>query len=194
MNRKKLVMVMCLALLPLCIFILPKLLLIFISFLLNFEQPSERTKTWQTVFIAEEVGTIKFPPEWVVEEENGIIFVTDIPRQYEGYNTYLTGTTLKYEDVPSDKRFFPYTLFDSEIEIEQTVYTRPVLDNNAYVWRYEVTIDNETTEHLIIECMGSGVGWNEKKYAFFVVWDSDTATEDIVRDIGLTFNWYSPRK
>lgn len=51
------------------------------------------TASWQTVAISG-LGTFRVPAEWNVEEEDGILFITDQPRADGAYEIYILGRFL----------------------------------------------------------------------------------------------------
>ena len=63
--------------------------------------PNVITLTWQTV-VVEDVCTFRVPAWWVVDQQDGTIYMTDRPRSEEGYKTYIVGT------VWSEAADFPY--------------------------------------------------------------------------------------
>jgi hypothetical protein len=151
--------------------------LIIISLL---DLPSVRTITWQTVNISG-VGTFKVPAKWIVEQEDGVIYITDVLRQSGEHSIYLAGIVI--EDVIEAKYAYPHELFD-RVEVGNCL-SAIGFSNNSSLQLFEYHVNNQTIERFVIR-LNSNRLYPERKSVFLLVWDN-SVDENIIFDIAKSF-------
>jgi hypothetical protein len=136
--------------------------------------PSGITRSWQTILV-DEIASFKVPSEWVVEQEDGIIYVTDVPREFGEYDIYILGIVrggIINEDV---NYTYPHELLDGW-EMGHSV--RGIgFSNSSMVNCYEYYVNGEVVEYYVIS----------RFTLSFLVLNNDVVTYDIMEDIAKTF-------
>jgi len=140
---------------------------ILINILINILSgaPDRITESWQTVTIGG-LGTFQVPTEWNIEEEDGILFITDRPRADGGYTIYIIGAGDNV-DIPL------HTLFEG---VERGDQLRSMgFSNGGGVRVFEYTVNGTVQEHHIISFNNFGGGLRRDYWMF--VWNREVVDE-----------------
>jgi hypothetical protein len=142
--------------------------------------PDKSTESWQTVFV-NGVGSFRVPTEWVVEQEDGIVYITDKPRDNEEYKVYIIGVVEADEIV--SKYSQPHELFDDVEKVDSIPYGG--YSNSTRLNLVKYTVNGNKEEHLLIHCP------KIKTFTIasleLLVWDMDIVDEKLAREIAKTF-------
>jgi hypothetical protein len=102
---------------------------------------SSWTFGWQSVSI-DNVGTFKVPREWVVTQENYILYITDMPITNENYKIYLIGSIWNDQE---DGNYTPtHKLFDN-VEYGNSISSE--IFSNSAAWGLNEFIVNGNKEN-----------------------------------------------
>ena len=102
---------------------------------------SDKYEEWKTVSILGG-GTIKVPQDWVVTQEDNVMYITDKPINEEGYKIYLVGTV--FDDKNSNNYLLPYKLFEN-VELIGEVNTVNYSNSGMYgIEEYDISGNIET--------------------------------------------------
>ena len=140
--------------------------------------PDRITREWQTVTI-NALGTFRVPMEWNVEEQDGILYITDKPRVYGDYTIYIVGA------VEFKVGFRLHELFEG-VERGDTLRSHGFTNPADLLW-VEYTVNGVKQEHYLINLCNFEMGEYAVSYALFV-WNRDTVNEWLVRQIAKTFS------
>ena len=164
----------------LSLIILTGFVLILAGFVLVFilsSPPARVTRSWQTVTIAG-IGTFRVPMQWNVEEEDGILYITDRSRIDSNYTIYIVGTSCRVE-TPL------HTLFES---VEEGDHIRSMgfgIGSSITVRLIEYTVNGVVQEHRVISFSRLKEGeW--RNYRMFV-WNREVVDSWHVEQIARTF-------
>ena len=139
--------------------------------------PDDVVLTWQTVNISG-VGSFLIPAEWCVEQQDSVLYITDKPRDNEGYSLYIIGTVRT--GGPNDPYVQPHELLD-EVVKGKSLWAGVIYANSAGYGMYEYVINDESGERYLIDWHSS----NERVY--LLAWDMDVVDEFHVINIAKTF-------
>ena len=116
---------------------------------LSLDIPSIITVTWQTVYV-EDVGSFMVPAWWVVEQQDGVIYITDRPRSDDRYNTYAIGV-VQNGDIECEYAW-PHELLDGVVreEIELPASDGAHYSNSAGYYLDEYTYNGERIERFLV--------------------------------------------
>ena len=103
------------------------------------------------------------PKNWVVTQEEHVIYITDRPITEDNYKIYLIGTVYD-TSVPNPKVVHPYELFD-DVKFDKEVYSR-VFSNSALYLKKEYNISGDKETKYVFDVAHS------KKYISFIAWDN----------------------
>ena len=168
--------------------IIPMLLLLAsCNFIRNLaDLPDKSTESWQTVFVSG-VGSFRVPIEWNVEQEDGVMYSTNNPRDDEEHTIYLIGT------ICTDERKYtqPHELLDG-VEKGKAIFSNitGVYSNSAYISLFEYAVNGIKKECYLIKY--SRTLWYDKKIVGhnlleLLVWDQDAVDEKTISEIAKTF-------
>ena len=155
--------------------------------------PDKSTESWQTVSISG-VGSFRVPTEWFVEQQDEILYITDKPRDNEGYKIYLVG--IAWLNVTESEHIHPHELLNG-VEKGAPVPGRVgeekridgIYSNCASVSLIEYTVNGEKEEHYLIDCpkiKGTTVAKLQ-----LLVWDRTVVDEKLTSEIAKTFSMES---
>jgi hypothetical protein len=144
--------------------------------------PSRITRSWQTILV-DGVASFKVPGEWVVEQEDGIIFITDTPRQFGEYNIYIVGIVREKVIDTGVRHTYPHELIDG---VEMGNWIRGnVFSNGSRLYWYEYYVNDEILERAFIEFNNDTR--LDTELVYLLIWNDDIVTDDIIEDIAKTF-------
>jgi len=137
--------------------------------------PARVTRSWQTITI-NGIGTFKVPTEWSVDEEDGILYLTDRPRAYGVYTIYIVG-------VLAGSGTQPHEVFEG-VEKGDLLHSS-AFGNNVIVSLIEYTVAEITQEHPVIS-FDRFRGGEMRGYRMFV-WNFAIVDEWYTEQIARTF-------
>jgi len=137
--------------------------------------PDRVTESWQTVTIGG-LGTFRVPTEWNVEEENGVLFITDRPRAAGDYAIYIVGTVVGIGIQPHEV-----------IEgVRRGNQLRSAgFSNGGGVSVFEYRVNGVTQEHSVIS-FNNFNGGERRDYRMFV-WNREVVDQWHVEQIARTY-------
>jgi len=148
----------------------------FVLVLILSDPPARATRSWQVVTIAG-IGTFQVPIEWNVEEDDGVLFITNKSRANRDYTIYIVGTAV-------GSGIQPHEVFDG---VEQgDMLLSPFFRNGAVYLLYEYIVDGTIQEHrlIIVENIRS---LHERNYIGLFVWNREVVDDWTVEQIARTF-------
>jgi hypothetical protein len=149
------------------------------------QAPDKITETWQTVIISG-IGTFRVPEEWNIEQQDGILYITDKPLDDNDYSIYLVGvvTTVDAGIRMETKHSRPHEIFEGVEKVG--VRSSPFWSRKgAGLSLNEYTINGITEERYLIDLhnFGSGVRNDFEMLA----WNQDFVGGYIAEQIVRTF-------
>jgi len=141
-----------------------------------FQLPHRTTGSWQDVTITG-IGTFRIPSKWNVEEQEGILFITDRQMSDGDYTIYIVGTYRGSE-------IRPYEVFDGVKRGERLSLT--IHSNFGDFSLNEYTINGRVQEHHSIHLQNDIGHGNFHAFDLFI-WNRDIVNEWHVRQISRTF-------
>jgi len=136
------------------------------------DAPSRQTRHWQTVYI-DNFGNFRIPAEWYVEWQDGVVYITDRPRESQNYTLYLVGS-----ESP------PHMLFEGMIQGD---FIRGGIFSNSAHWNlFEYDVNGTKEEYHSITFWAWSSGANPDRFELLAL-DGDVVNQSIVIDIARTF-------
>jgi len=158
----------------------------FNSFISLLQLPDRITKDWQTVTIAG-IGSFRVPSEWNVEEQNGVLYITDRPMADGDYTIYLVGTIrLIFRtgmDLADSSLPAPHEFIEGA-EKGETLLS-PGFSNGARLFLVEYNINGIKEELHLIKFDIIRAGRNDFE---LLAWNRDVVDDYIAKQIALTFS------
>jgi len=145
----------------------------FLDFLLD--KPDEITEYWQTVTI-NGFGNFKVPAEWNIEQQEGVLYITDKPLTDDDYAIYLIGT-IRGADLE------PHEFFD-EIERGKTLLS-PSFNGRASLLLIEYIVNGIEEEHHLIKFYN--LRGTESDVIELFVWNRNVVDEYLAEQITRTY-------
>ena len=141
--------------------------------------PDRVSNTWQTVTVSG-MGAFRVPAEWNVEESDGILYITDKPREENGFMIYLIG-------VVEGSGSQPHELLEG---VERgDLLLSPGFNNGARMYLFEYFVDGEWQERHLLGFDNIRAG--EIHFYSLLIWDSEVVDEYITTQIALTYRMNS---
>ena len=117
------------------------------------------------------VGTFKVPQDWIVTQQDDVVYLTDKPLDSEDYKTYLVGEIGEIWSMSSngtrDRFDDTYELFGNvQVKSGETISSVTLSNSAAYGQREFVVDGNGVTKYFIML-------WSEKvSPTYLIVWDN----------------------
>jgi len=138
-----------------------------------FDQSSEKNFIgWQNVSI-EKVAKFRVPDEWIVTQENSVIYITDKPIDEPEYQIFLIGTSSWIGQEESED-IAPHELFE-DVEYVGLVKSQ-VFSYGGMYGQNEYKIDNDiVTKSYVSYSSGN------RNSAMFIAWDDLVDEETMIK-------------
>jgi len=137
--------------------------------------PDRITQSWQTITISG-LGSFRVPTEWNVEEEDGILFITDRPRVDGDYVIYIVG-------AGDGVRVQLHTLFDGVIR--GSMLRSIGFSNGGTVSVFEYRVNGVVQEHRVISFNNFSGG--ERRDYWMFVWNREVVDQWHAEQIARTY-------
>ena len=141
------------------------------------DAPDRITESWQAVTISG-LGTFRVPAEWNVEQYDGILYITDRPREYGDYTIYIVGAT-------RESGIQPYEVFD-DVKRNNFLHSLGGFNNGASISLVEYTVNGMKQEHHFISF--NNMRMNASVFYSLFVWNREGVDEWTAVQIARTFS------
>jgi len=140
--------------------------------------PDRVTKDWQPIDIYG-LGTFRLPTEWYVENQDGILYITDKPRENGNYKIYIVGL--------SNRIGFPVHEIFEGIERGETIRAIGSSTRPADLLFVEYIVNGFKQEHYVIN-FNNGRSHERQVTYSMLVWNREVVDDWHAEQIMWTFS------